>query len=149
MSTEDGMRRAGGGIDLDETYLYLEGSAADVIEVTPTFWQELMADDARSPGAKRVVEGHGWLMMRFAMTSSPGHWEMHPMGDEILVLQAGRLDVVFDEVGGLRVVALQAGETCVVPRGVWHRQVVHSASSLIAITFGEGTRHRPISSESA
>lgn len=131
-------------IDLGETYLYLEGSSADLVEVTPTFWPELVSGAATSAGARRVIEGHGWLMMRFQMTSSPGHWECHPVGDEILVLQSGRLDVVFETHEGERVVALHAGDTCVVPRGTWHRQVVHAPSSLIAITCGEGTRHRPV-----
>lgn len=131
-------------IDLDETYLYLEGNRAEVIPGGAPFWAELLGGGPQSAGVRRVAEGHGWLMSRYQMTTSPDHWECHPLGDEILVLPAGRVDVVFADGDGTRTVALADGDTCVVPRGVWHRQVVHAPSTLIAITCGEGTEHRPI-----
>ena len=38
---------------------------------------------------------------------------------------------------------LQPGTACVVPRGTWHRQIVHQPAELLAITYGKGTQHRP------
>ncbi|WP_437730121.1 hypothetical protein [Sorangium sp. So ce1335] len=32
--------------------------------------------------------------------------------------------------------------TCIVPRGVWHRQIVPAPSVMIFITPGDGTQHR-------
>jgi hypothetical protein len=33
---------------------------------------------------------------------------------------------------------------CIVPRSIWHRQIVHEPRDLLAITFGKGTRYRPL-----
>ena len=68
---------------------------------------------------------------------------MHPAGDEILYLVDGALDVILEQKNGERVVTLQPGTACVVPRGTWHRQIVHQPGELLAITYGKGTQHRP------
>jgi mannose-6-phosphate isomerase-like protein (cupin superfamily) len=44
---------------------------------------------------------------------------------------------------GERLVALEAGMTCIVPRGVWHRAIVREPGDTLHITRGEGTQHRP------
>lgn len=47
------------------------------------------------------------------------------------------------DLRGGRLVALEAGQTCIVPRGVWHRAVVRTPGDTLHITPGEGTQHRP------
>ena len=79
----------------------------------------------------------------FDMDASPDHREMHPRGDEILVLLSGSVDVVLEEARGERRIALRGRGACIVPRGVWHGQVVHAPSVMMFITPGEGTEHRP------
>jgi mannose-6-phosphate isomerase-like protein (cupin superfamily) len=69
-------------------------------------------------------------------------WEMHPAGDEIVCLPSGAIDIVLAETAGERVVALEAGQTCIVPQGVWHRAVVREPGDTLHITRGEGTQHR-------
>lgn len=131
-------------MDLNITYCFLEdGGRSHRIDVTPAFWEELMADDYRSPESKLVGTGSGWLLSRYRMDRSPDHWEMHPEGDEMLILQSGRMEILLEnEPGNVRSVALSAGETCLVPKGVWHTQKVLEPSQLLAITFGRGTEHR-------
>jgi oxalate decarboxylase/phosphoglucose isomerase-like protein (cupin superfamily) len=68
---------------------------------------------------------------------------MHPAGDEVVCLLTGAVDVVLDEPDGERVVELRAGQTCIVPRGVWHRAIVQEPGDTLHITRGEGTEHRP------
>jgi mannose-6-phosphate isomerase-like protein (cupin superfamily) len=74
----------------------------------------------------------------------PASWEMHPHGDELLHLLAGKLDVVFDEATGERKTSLARGGMCIVPRGVWHRLIIHEPSDLMFVTPGAGTEHRPV-----
>jgi hypothetical protein len=44
----------------------------------------------------------------------------------------------------LRPDELTAGQTFVVPRGVWHRGIVRQPGELMFITPGAGTDHRPV-----
>ena len=71
------------------------------------------------------------------------HWEMHPAGDEILLMVEGRATFVLDLPEGSRDVDLPAGRLLVVPKGVWHTARVSVPARLLAITAGSGTQHRP------
>lgn len=78
-----------------------------------------------------------------AMRESTG-WEMHPDGDEVLTLLSGRFDVILDEAGAERVIALTRGKSAIVPQGVWHRMVIHEPGELLFLTPGDTTEHRPL-----
>jgi mannose-6-phosphate isomerase-like protein (cupin superfamily) len=121
--------------DLASTYVCLDpaGGAAE-LEVTSSFWETI--DD-------REDLGEGRLVAVFAFGSDWQHWEMHPHGEEILVLLSGRMTMIFDKGGDERSVDLTEGRACIVPRGTWHRAVVEIPSKLLAITYGRGTEHRP------
>lgn len=66
------------------------------------------------------------------------NWEMHPAGDELLVLLSGALAVEWRDGGAS---PLCPGMACIVPAGRWHRLILHAPARLIAITPQEGTRH--------
>lgn len=70
-------------------------------------------------------------------------WEMHPDGDEALTLLSGEIDVVLRRDDAEDVIHLRAGESCVVPKGVWHRQIVQHPGMLLFHTYGDTTQHRP------
>jgi mannose-6-phosphate isomerase-like protein (cupin superfamily) len=126
-------------------YVHLEdGGEARPLTVTATFWQELMTGAYHSEGAARVAAGGGWLLAKFHMHSDTPTWEMHPAGDEVLYLLSGAMEVILEERDGNRVVELHAGAACLVPRGVWHRQLVRTPGDLLAITYGKGTQVRPV-----
>ena len=121
--------------DPTTTFLHLSpDGGARRIPVTPTFWQELAAGkhptDGRLVTASHVSEG-------------VAHWEMHPKGDELLLVQTGAVEVILDEPEGPRAVVLTAGSAFVVPKGVWHRFKVHEPGLVVFVTAGEGTQHRP------
>ena len=65
-------------------------------------------------------------------------WELHPDQDELLYLVSGATDVLLrddrEDAAGERVIALQGGQACMVPRGVWHRQVVREPSLLLFVS---------------
>ena len=70
-------------------------------------------------------------------------WEMHPDGDEIVMLLSGAVDLVLDEPGGERTVELRDRATAVVPRGVWHTANAIAPSEALHITRGAGTHASP------
>ena len=121
--------------DLATTYVQLDdGPAAVPVEVDDEFWATI---DRRPE-----LQG-GRLVGTFHNAEDWDMWEMHPAGDEVVCLLSGAVDVVLDEPDGERVVQLKAGQTCIVPRGVWHRAIVGEPGDALHITRGEGTQHRP------
>lgn len=127
-------------VDLTRTYLDLQddGKVAE-IPVTETFWQDLMSGGVR-------IEGR--MVMAAEMTADMQHWEMHPAGDEVLVLMSGRAIVVLEEADGTREIAVAAGETAIVPRGCWHRIKVVEPGRMVFMTAGDGTEHKPLEATS-
>ena len=135
---------ASSGFDVRSKALYLEdGGDVLAVDLTPTFWQELITGETTSAEIKRMRERDGRLMIVVPQRADANHWEMHPSGEEVLCLVSGAVDVVMEDGGGDRVVELQPDAACIVPRGVWHRLVVHQPGDLLAITYGRGTQHRP------
>ena len=125
------------GFDLIGTYLHLaDGGRAAPIEVTQDFWPALMSGEQHYDGR---------LAMAFQVTQDAPHWEMHPAGEEVILLLSGAVDVVLEGPAGEAVVELRPGAPCcLVPRGVWHRFKLREPGALLFITPGEGTQHRPL-----
>ena len=69
-------------------------------------------------------------------------WEIHPGGDECLLLLSGAADVIVEGPGRRRVTRLSAGSACVVPRGRWHRLRTREPGHLLFVTPTVGTRQR-------
>ncbi|NIA69089.1 cupin domain-containing protein [Pelagibius litoralis] len=121
---------------LTQTYLELraDGGVTE-IELTPEFWPQLMS-------GKRETAGR--LIMAADMTEDMAHWEMHPAGDEVLLLLSGQVTIVLERPGQNEEIDLKAGETFVVPRGCWHRVKLCEAGQMVFMTLGEGTEHKPL-----
>ena len=132
--------------DLASTYVNLRpDDSAAIIKISPRFWATI---------DKRTDLDDGRLMGTTPQKKDWPHWERHPAGDEILILLSGELVLVLEAArrgaargSGRRIrrVALQAGQTFVVPQGVWHRAEVKKPGTLLFITPGAGTEHRPVS----
>lgn len=122
------------GFDLATTYLALaDGPEAKRIDVGPDFWATI---DERDDLAARLVA-------IFAYDADWTSWEVHPDGDEIVVLLSGAVDLVLEQPDGPRTVELRDRGAAVVPRGVWHTANVFGPSEALHITRGAGTTHRP------
>lgn len=131
------------GMDLARTYVHIEGDGrAAAVPVTDDFWSLLMAGGGDREDIRRMAEG-GWMVGTFPYTETWGQWEVHPEGEEIVLLLSGSVDFILDEPAGERVIALRGRSACLVPRGTWHRAVVHEPGEALHITFGRGTEHRP------
>lgn len=68
-------------------------------------------------------------------------WEMHPEGDELLILASGSLSVEFRKGEMERTAPLPPQSAFIVPARMWHRLIVHEPSMLIAITPLHNTAH--------
>ncbi len=122
--------------DLRARYLHLDNDGgAEAVEGGPVFWRRLMAGETSYEGR---------LAMASDLTEDMTHWEMHPAGEELLICQSGRFEVRLDGPDGEAGVELDAGQAFVVPRGAWHRLRVREPGRMIFVTWGEGTRHRPL-----
>jgi mannose-6-phosphate isomerase-like protein (cupin superfamily) len=75
---------------------------------------------------------------------APHNGEMHPDGDEVLLLISGHVSVLLEEEASNRVLELRPGQAVIVPRGVWHRVLPNEPSQLLHITPGPGGQHRPL-----
>ncbi|GAB4376574.1 MAG: hypothetical protein Kow00114_40320 [Kiloniellaceae bacterium] len=124
---------------LSDTYLeLLGGGAVEKIDVTPDFWPDLQS-------GKRQL--HGRLVMAFPMTGDMTHWEVHPAGEEILLLLSGAMTLILEGVlegDPDERFTLRPGEAFVVPRGRWHRIEVTEPGELVFMTEGDGTEHKPL-----
>lgn len=128
-------RRELAPLDLSQHFVSLSASGGAQTHAVAGFWRDLMAGQLAAPGP--------WLMTFAESAASWGHWEMHPNGEEVVILLSGSVDFV-SEVGGaehcqqLR----SSGEYVLVPRGTWHRAEIKQPSRLLFITAGDGTQHR-------
>ena len=78
-------------------------------------------------------------------SSAPHGGEVHPDGDEILYVIAGKLRVT-GESSPDRALELGPGQACVVPAGEWHKVDVLETTHLMHITPGPNGDHRPLAS---
>lgn len=126
---------------LDGTYIHLKADdSARTLEGGERFWAGI---------GERCDLGEGRLMGASDQGRDWDHWERHPAGDEILTLLSGEMELLLDEPEGEQRVRLKAGETFIVPRGVWHRGLVKEPGRLVFLTPGAGTEHRPVDPHAA
>ncbi|WP_421989505.1 cupin [Qipengyuania sp.] len=96
-------------------------------------------------GQRHGADGReGRLVSQHTFTEGWPSWEMHPLGDEVVICIAGEMVLTQEFPGGRREsVTLTPGEYAINPPGVWHIADVEDEASAIFITAGEGTQHRP------
>src|SRR5690606_25461396 len=103
------------------TYVqFHDGGGAEIIEVTERFWPDVMAGKISLDG-RLVTVGR--------MTEDWPHWEMHPEGEELVVLLSGAVTLIVERDGRELSARLDApGRAWLNRRGDWHRAVVHEPS---------------------
>ena len=129
------MSAAPGTHRFDDVRVILAPNAtATTKAITPNFYAEL-------DGEFNNFEGH-ILVMAHSFSEDWGMWEMHPIGDEIVVLLEGDVDFVLWRDGAEAVLnMLEPGSYVVVSQGVWHTARPHKKTSMIFFTPGQGTRN--------
>ncbi len=125
--------------DIQQTYLHVrDGGTTLPLPVSETFWQEL------GSGAYPQLE-QGRLMSAYTFSEPWAVWERHPAGEELVLLLSGAATLVLQEPRGEREVLLDAvGAYVLVPAGVWHTARTSVATTMLFLTPGAGTEHRPV-----
>ena len=97
---------------------------------------------AQTPGPPQRIDGMtvGIVTMH---ESAPHGGEMHPDGDELLYVIAGKVEVHM-ESSPATPTTLSGGEGCIVPAGEWHRVEVLEPTQLLHMTPGPNGDHRPL-----
>ena len=105
---------------------------ADAVEVTQDLYKRL-EEEYQDFAGHLLVSSH-------AFEDDWSTWEVHPAGDEFVILVSGDADLVLAKAGGDETIRMtEPGTFVIVPRGTWHTARVRSHSVMMFITPGEGT----------
>ncbi|HEX2590988.1 MAG TPA: cupin domain-containing protein [Rhizomicrobium sp.] len=121
--------------DLESTYLGLDGAGrVTAMPGGDAFWRNVDKYPAAAGGTLVTVHtGEGdWTS-----------WEMHPHGDEVLVVLEGHARMIFERPDGDEEHALAPGTTLIIPAGTWHMAREQKGLRTLFITYGKGTSHKP------
>lgn len=118
-------------------HLGLGAKAIAQPEFTGLSWYEAYGARAAGDGAEgRLVAAH-----RF--TESWDSWEMHPVGDEVVLCLSGAMTLMQEMADGTTAtVTLGVGEYAINPPGCWHTADIEREATALFITAGLGTQHR-------
>lgn len=122
-----------------QTYLHVQdGGKTAQISVTEQFWTDLVS------GARPELD-QGRLMSALSFSTDWPSWERHPAGDELVMLLSGSALLLLEEANGERELLLDTvGSYVLVPQGVWHTARTTQPTTLLFLTPGAGTQHRPV-----
>lgn len=122
--------------DLTQTFARLtDVGDIEAVPLTTTFWRGKGA----AASGDRFVGIVDFSSSRDLHSSSQ---EVHPDGDELIVLLAGALDVMIDDGSNESAIALDNGHAAVVPRGAWHRLVIREPGRLLFINIRTSMQSR-------
>ena len=129
--------------DILARFLHVDDAGrSEVLPASESFWEDL------ARGALPQLD-RGRLMSAFTFSESWATWERHPAGEELVMLLSGAAELVLEDEGGRRVLALRSpGEYVLVPKNVWHTARTTVATTMLFLTPGLGTEHRPVDSPS-
>lgn len=109
---------------------------ADIVPVSDRLYEELDARYGDFAG-RSLISCHSF-------EDDWPAWEVHPNGDEFVVLLSGDVDMVLAGEDGDETRRLsQPGAFVIVPRGVWHTARVRKPATMLFVTPGQGTENRP------
>ncbi|ESQ73880.1 cupin domain-containing protein [Asticcacaulis sp. AC402] len=109
----------------------LDDSGIMAVPVDDEFWTKGVAE--LPPGR---------LVSVFDNEADWTSWEMHPNGDELILVLSGRLVLILETANTRWNEMVQAGQFFIVPKGVWHTADVPEPGRALFVTPGEGTEHR-------
>ncbi|MCR9278584.1 MAG: cupin domain-containing protein [Pseudomonadaceae bacterium] len=111
--------------------------ATDVLDITAD-WS--VSARKRQPGPPQRIDGMTFGVVTLQPGESPHNGEMHPDGDEILYVVSGTATIASESEDAL--ITLTAGQSHIVPKGVWHQVDCLEESVLIHLTPGPGGEAR-------
>ncbi len=119
-------------------HLGLGGTAVAQPAFTGIDWYDAYGERHDRDG----IEGR--LVSQHTFTAPWDSWEMHPLGEEVVLCLGGAMTLHQEHAdGSTATVTLQAGEYAINPPGTWHTADVEGAATALFITAGLGTQNRP------
>ena len=107
---------------------------AEVVPVTPELYATLDA----TYGA---FAGHS-LISCYSFDADWPTWEVHPKGDEFVILLEGAAEMILAGSDGDQSVYLnEPGQFAIVPRNTWHTARIREPTRMLFMTPGEGTEN--------
>jgi len=101
-------------------------------------WYMAYAERHREDGAE------GRLVTMHTFTRPWDVWEMHPRGSEVVLCTAGSITLHQETADGrASTVTLGPGEYAINEPGVWHTADVADQATVLFVTAGLDTQHRP------
>lgn len=86
----------------------------------------------------------GRLVTLHTFSKSWDVWEMHPRGSEVVLCIAGSIRLHQEMADGqVKTVTLSPGEYAINEPGTWHTADIEEESTVLFVTAGLGTQHRP------
>jgi hypothetical protein len=121
------------------TYLHVrDDGKTDILPVSELFWSELAE-------GKYPQLNQGRLLSAFTFSEAWCTWERHPAGEELVMLLSGSAIIIIEESGHERAISLCVpGAYVLVPRNAWHTAKTTVPTTMLFLTPGAGTEHRPI-----
>ena len=115
-----------------------DGGRIDAIPPSESFWQDVAS------GAYPDLD-QGRLISAFTFSEPWVTWERHPVGEEVVMLLSGAATLVIEESGSECEVHLNSpGDYVLVPQGAWHTARTNVATTMLFLTPGKDTEHRPV-----
>ncbi|WP_445939823.1 cupin domain-containing protein [Pseudomonas sp.] len=115
-----------------------DGGKTEQIAVSEQFWSDVVN------GARPELD-QGRLLPAFSFSANWPSWERHPAGEELVMLLSGSAVLLLEEANGERALLLgTVGSYVLVPQGVWHTARTTQPTTLLFLTPGAGTEHRPV-----
>lgn len=123
----------GKAIRLASNFVVLDDAFnANVVALTPDLHARLDAEF-------RNFAGH-LLISSYAFDEDWPTWEVHPAGDEFVILVAGDADLVLATGEGDDTIRMtEPGTFAIVPRNTWHTARIRKPTVMLFVTPGEGT----------
>lgn len=118
-------------------HLGLGPTAAPQPPFTGIDWYQAYGERSASDGAE------GRLVTMFRFSENWDSWEMHPLGDEVVLCLSGQMTLHQEHAdGSTATVTIGAGEYAINPPGCWHSADIEGEAAALFITAGVGTESR-------
>ncbi len=87
-------------------------------------------------------KGHT-LVSSYEFSADWPNWELHPAGDEVVILLSGQATMLLQHEHGVeQIELLKANDCCVVPSNTWHTAKIADTAKMLFVTPGAGTVQR-------
>ena len=94
-------------------------------------------------GERNAADGvEGRLVTMHTFSAPWDSWEVHPLGEELVLCIDGVITLHQEIDGHVRSAVLEAGEATINPPGVWHTADVDGTAVALFVTAGMGTEVR-------